>query len=41
MYEYGTLRSVKVISRRERGRRGNNEGMNQTRTLYTYMEMSQ
>jgi hypothetical protein len=41
MYEYGTLKSVKVILRRVRGKRENNvENEPDLGTLYTYIEMS-
>jgi hypothetical protein len=42
MYEYGTLKQVKVISRR--GRRGReNNGQDETKwgTMYAYIEMPQ
>jgi hypothetical protein len=42
MYEYGTLKPDKVILRRWRGKRENNEGDEPNQgTLYAYMEMSQ
>jgi hypothetical protein len=41
MHEYGTLKSVKFILRRGRGKRDNNGGDKQNwGTLYTYMEIS-
>jgi hypothetical protein len=30
LYEFGTLKLVKIILRRERGKEGTKEGMNQT-----------
>jgi hypothetical protein len=42
MYEYGTLKPVKVISRWGRGKRENGGGDELNwGTLYAYMEMSQ
>jgi hypothetical protein len=42
MYEYGTLKPVKVILRRGREKRENNGGNKPNLgTLYTYMKMSQ
>jgi hypothetical protein len=42
MYEYGRLKPVKVILRKERGQRENNEGDKPNQcTLYAYMGMSQ
>jgi hypothetical protein len=42
MYEYGTLKPVEVILRKERKKKENN-GRDESNwsTLYTYMEMSQ
>jgi hypothetical protein len=42
MYEYGTLKSVKVILKGEGGRGRNNGGDEPNQgTLYAFMEMSQ
>jgi hypothetical protein len=42
MYEYGTLKPVKIILRKGRKKRENNGGNKQNwGTLSTYMEMSQ
>jgi hypothetical protein len=42
MYEYGILKPVEVIFRRQRVKKENNEGKKPRQgTLYVYMEMSQ
>jgi hypothetical protein len=42
MYEYGTLKHIKIILRRESGKRGSNGGDEPNQgTLYAYTEMSQ
>jgi hypothetical protein len=42
MYEYGTLKPVKIILRKGRRKRKNNRGNESHQgTLYAYMEMSQ
>jgi hypothetical protein len=43
MYEYGTLKHIKIILRRESGKRGSNGGDEEPNqgTLYAYTEMSQ
>jgi hypothetical protein len=41
-YEYGTLKPVKIILRRRKGKRENNGGNEPNwGTLYAYMEMSE
>jgi hypothetical protein len=41
MYEYGTLKPVKVILSTRRGRGRTMEGWTKLDTLYAYIEMSQ